>query len=390
MAFLFSRKWAFRTFLATAVAASVLGAGWWYYHTSRPEYRLRRGQEAIRQGDWDTVYAIADQLAVTGESDRALLLSGEALAHKGDFASALQTLNHIEDRGALRFQAAVLSARCLLEMRLLREAHGVYLWILEQDPENVDAYRGLGAIAYDLGQLAQAVEYLERVAELDPADGRPHRLIGLIAKDLGRFDEARSAYEEALRRQLPPPTRLSVRRELAEVLLNQHHYAEALAAVDDLPGPAEAGDAAMRAEALSGLGRKEEATVLLESASKAYPDDAALARLRGECFLADGQPRRAIECLERAVRIAPRDVVAPYQLGLAYAAADRPADAAEQRLRVEVLRGELKRLTDLSREAMDKPWDAEVRLKLAALYKQWDDPRLAAMWEEAAKACARR
>ena len=64
--------------------------------------------------------------------------------------------------------------------------------------------------------------------------------------------------------------------------------------------------------------------------------------------------------------------------------------AADQQRRVTAIRAELQKLTDLTREAMRKPWDADIRWRLAKLSKEMGNPQLAAMWEEAAKACEKR
>ena len=45
-------------------------------------------------------------------------------------------------------------------------------------------------------------------------------------------------------------------------------------------------------------------------------------------------------------------------------------------------------LTRLSKEAMDSPWDAEVRLRLAEVCEQMGRSDLAEMWRRAAQACS--
>jgi hypothetical protein len=132
--------------LAGLCVLLALAAGWWR-HASRPGYRLQRGREALQRHDYDAAGAIADCLEAAGEADRAQLLRGESLMRLRRFADALAALNRIRDTGELRLEAAVLSARCLLE---LRQALRAYAWVLSQDPDQVDAYRGLTAIAYDL------------------------------------------------------------------------------------------------------------------------------------------------------------------------------------------------------------------------------------------------
>src|SRR5437867_11611664 len=56
-----------------------LAAGGWRYRITRPDYRLARGEEAIRAGDAEAARGYADRLEAAGYPDHAPLLSGEAL-----------------------------------------------------------------------------------------------------------------------------------------------------------------------------------------------------------------------------------------------------------------------------------------------------------------------
>ena len=136
--------------------------------------------------------------------------------------------------------------------------------------------------------------------------------------------------------------------------------------------------------------RLDEAKALLEPALAEFPKDATLQRLRGQLHLKAGQPNQAVERLERAVDMAPRDEISRYHLGLAYNAVGRTAEATDQHQRVKAIQAELQKLTDLSSEATRNPWDADIRWRLAKLSKEMGNPQLAAMWEEAAKACEKR
>jgi tetratricopeptide (TPR) repeat protein len=386
MPLLSARRWKLGLAAGLSVVL-ILASGTWWRHTSRPGYRLQRGREALQQDDYDAAGAIADALEASGEADRARLLRGESLLRQRRFADALAALNRIRDAGELRLEAAVLSARCLLELRELRQARQAYAWVLSRDPDQIDAHRGLAAIAYDLGQLDEAVAHLERVAQLDPTDGRPHWLIGQIFKDLSQFPRAEAAYREALARQLPPASRADARRGLVEALLRQTRFEESLEAGGELADDAPPADRALRADALRGLQRNDEARSLLDGALKDYPDHADLLRQRGELYLAEGKPQEAVKLLERAVGRAEQDERARYQLALAYTALGRTAEAAEQQRRTDLIRANLKQLTDLSREAMKKPWDADIRVRLAELCEALDRPQLAALWRQAAATC---
>jgi len=375
----------------TLLVLGVIAAAGWQYRISRPAYRLSRGHEAVRARDWDAVAEYARRLESAGRADEAHLLRGEALQAQKRPDLALRELNQIQSDGPLRVQTAAISGRCLLDLGELREAHLSLSFVIAEQPDHVDAYRGLAAIDYDLGRLGQAVDHLERVAELDAADARPHRLIGLIYKDMAQHALAVTAYHEALRRGLPESMEREVRLELAEVLVQQGQFAEGLKVLDE-GGPideAEPTRAVARAECLRGLGRRVEAADVLDIAlGKAQT--ASLYRLRGQIHMDDGHTAEAISQFDRAVEKSPSDHQARFLLAQAYAVVGRKDDAKREFAHVEEIRKDLDRITSLSRQAMDKPWDPGVRLELAEVCDRLGKSRLADMWRKAAAACASR
>src|SRR5207253_10728216 len=99
-------------------------------------------------------------------------------------------------------------------------------------PDNVDARRALAAIHYDRGAMSNALAQLAKWVELDGGDGQPHRFMGVIYKDMGANAPAADHYRAALRLRLAPKVRREVVPELAEVLVKQNEYAEALRHLD--------------------------------------------------------------------------------------------------------------------------------------------------------------
>ena len=380
-------RWRRRFTLVLFTLAAVAAVGWWY-RVSRPEYRLARGRDAIRVGDEQSVRRYADRLEASGHADHAHLLRGEALHASGHPAEALVEFNRIESGGALRMRAAAMSGRCLIDLGELREAHRVFTFVIGESPDDIDAHRGLAVIAYDLGRLEEALDHLRRVAELDPTDSRPHRLIGLIHKDMSQDDPAEVAYREALRRSPPAPVARQIRLELADLSVHARKFAEGLEALGDL-GPGATGEdpnaAVVRAECLRGLGRSREAAEQLDGAATAE-SGAAHHRLRGQLYQDRMRPAEALASFERAVERDPYDYQSHYLLGQAYTEAGRPADAAKESARVETLKKDLDRITELTREAAARPWDADVRLRLARVCEDLGKPKLAAMWRRAAQA----
>jgi hypothetical protein len=76
-----------------------------------------------------------------------------------------------------------------------------------------------------------------------------------------------------------------------------------------------------------------------------------------------------------------------HQLSLAYDRVQRPQDAERCRARVKQIQADLTALTDLNREADQRPWDGDVRLRLAEVCDRIGRTDLAAMWRTSAALC---
>lgn len=377
------RRWAL---LLLGVAA--LGGFWWWARPT-PAERLREGRAALHAGETARVETLCKELQDDGLLDHAHLLRGESRLQAHRYMAALEEFNRVEEPGGLRVEAAALAGRCLLALDNRAEAARAFSWVLSQDTENADAHRGLGALAYDQGEMMRAIHHLTEAARIDATDGRPHRLIGLIRKDMGQRDDAVAAYREALQRDLPTTDRRAVKLELAEVQLKRKDHESALQALDGLDAydSMRADAQALRAEALLGLAKTDLAVSFLDMGIRKFPKDGRLLRLRGQAYVTAGDAKEAAPLLERAIAADPHDHQAHHQLALAYAALDRPADAEKERQRVREIHDDLTRMTELQKQAMERPRDAAVRRQLAALCRKLDKPELAASWEKAAAAC---
>lgn len=382
------RRWRLALALALLVLAAAVVGGW-HYRASRPAYVFQRGREALERHDWDQVEASAARLDSAGETGRAAYLRASALAARGHFVEALQALSNSSDDGKLPADASALAGRCLVELKELRLAYQQFSRALEQDPDQVDAHRGLAAVAWDLGQLTAALGHLENVLRLAPSDGRAYRLMGQIYKDLDQPGEAEAAYRNALEHELPDAVRPTVIEELAETLAKQERYKEALELLDKSPAEAPGLTArALRIKCLLQLNRTPEAEKALEQALESWPDAAPLWLLRGQIALAKGGTADAVRALERAVELAPGEDQGHYWLARAYTRAGRTAEADARMRRFKEIQAVRAKLDALQKEAMKKPWDASVRLQLYELCLKIDKPKHAAMWYQAARACS--
>src|SRR5262249_40659154 len=99
----------------TALGLGAVGTVWWH-QTTRPEYLLVRGQEAILRGNLKDARALAARLEAGGHLDHAHLLRGHVLLRLGGVGrdsehlsaedqlycqQALQEFNQIKEKGAL-------------------------------------------------------------------------------------------------------------------------------------------------------------------------------------------------------------------------------------------------------------------------------------------------
>ena len=267
--------------LSVLAAASVCGVVLWQWsRTSTPEYRLRQGREAVHRGDFTRAERFALRLEASGEMNQAHLLRGEMALTRGDLPDAIDHYNRLRGTSGLRCEASALYGQWFL-LRLQRpmEAERFLRAVIAEQPEHIDAHRGLATIYYDQGAWALAVRHLDAWGRHDTRDGRPHRLMGLIYRDLDQPPLAVPCYREALGRELKDVVVREVRLELAECLARQSKYAEALEAVEAMPSADRQGSPRLQAiegECLWGLGRSAEAQQCVDAALRDQPTDVEL------------------------------------------------------------------------------------------------------------------
>jgi tetratricopeptide (TPR) repeat protein len=376
--------------LAVLLALAGAGAAWWH-RTSQPDYRLRRGQEALRRGDTERAEHLALRLEADGYPDHAHLLRGEAHLRQRRINQAIQEYNLISrDNEEILVEASAVYGLGLLSLKSLREAETLLRYVVLQRPDHVDAHRGLARIYHDLGARQRALGHLQRWAELDPNDGQPYRYLGLVYVAEEANLRAVQSYKEALARPLSPRLRQEVSVELAEVLSKQTEYREALELLNSCQVEEEDLQTKvleLRAECLYKLGPLEDARRLADATLADHPSSVPLLRVRARIALEEGEAAAAAKLLERALQVDASDYTCRHLLAQAYESLKRPAEAAEQRQRVEQIQDGLKELAELSQQAANKPWHGALRRRLAAVCEKLNRPDLAAMWLQAAAAC---
>jgi tetratricopeptide (TPR) repeat protein len=350
------------------VVALVGGAVAYHLYTARPGYLLTRGRAALGGGNLSKSWGYAEALEQHGYVHHARLLRGEACVAAGDLRRALRELGRIGDDGSLAAEGAVVAGECLVRLGEQRVAADVLAAVVRRLPDCREAHRWLAAIYIDLNSPTEAIHHLQEWGRLDPHNGRPYRWIGFFHKDYTQLDAAIAAYREALNRSLTPDDQSAIRRELAEALLEaQADYQGVVDVLDQYPeSPRESAPIrTLRAEALWGMGRRDEAVALADSVLRTDPDYPRALRLRGQMCLATDEPRRARTFFEKAVARDPYDLGSRQNLLELCDRLNDSAAVAEQRRLLEEARDYRKRMTQLYLTARDRPWDAQVRYQIA-------------------------
>jgi tetratricopeptide (TPR) repeat protein len=365
--------------LLLSVVALAGGAVAYQRYTTRPAYLLARGRAALGRGDLTEAWREAEALEQHGHVSHCRLLRGEAwlavgrtaaAAKDADVRRALRELARVNDDGPLAAEAAVPAGECLVRLGEQRVAADVLAAVVRQQPDCREAHRWLAAVYIDLNSPKEAIHHLREWARLDPDEGRPYRWIGMFCKDYSQFDAAITAYREALNRSLAPDDQNAVRRELAELLLEaQADFQGALDLLDRCPEPLRESVEVrtLRAEALWGLGRRDEAVAVADGVLRTAPDHLRAVRLRGQMYLATDEPGRARPLFEKAVALDPYDLGSRQQLIALCDRLNDPAAVAEQRRLLDEARDFRQRLSKLYLAARDRPWDSQVRYQIATM-----------------------
>jgi tetratricopeptide (TPR) repeat protein len=376
-----------------ALVAVLLGMGsLWAYHTTRPEYRLRQGQQALLAGKIPEAERLAERLEAAGYSDHAHLLRGQIYLRQHRLNEAVEEYNGIShEHEDILAEASLIYGLGFLSLGHSARAEKLLRYVVRVRPNEVDAHRGLVAVYYDRGAMEQVLRHLKKWSDLDDKSGEPHRLMGQIFQDLDSQEFAIEQYRAALDRDLPPQTHDETVVELAKVLIRHTEFAEALAALDGCSSEAsetEPAVAALRAECLYNLNRSSEAIRYLDPVLVGGTPSLRALRVRARIHADAGECQAAADLLERALRVDVHDTSCRYQLTLVLERLGRHAEAALQRRQMERDQRLLQQLSDLNREAIDKPSDVGIRRRLAEICTQLDKPELAQMWLRAAAACS--
>jgi tetratricopeptide (TPR) repeat protein len=212
------------------------------------------------------------------------------------------------------------AAEELLEAKNLSAAHAKYTEILRHFPKLAPAHFGLAATLRLQGNLAGALEAIEKSPTTGSIDPHVHVLYGQILTDLRRFPEALEAlkaYTEKEKTRWPVPNSQICEWELylqtddaayaiATAHLGLRQYPEALAALADQLDNGEIDGALLAARAQVGMQRFELAEVALNYCIESCRDPVLpqlieALKCRLHLFIQTGQFSKALADVEEAI-----------------------------------------------------------------------------------------
>lgn len=176
------------------------------------------------------------------------------------------TLDHWIDWQPTAVRPRLLRAQLFRMAQVQDREEKEYRDLLALDPDNLDARTRMGYIFLEAKDVGGAAEMFRGCIESRPDD--PSLWIPLAACERrnGRSDEAQSLLRRALAEKLDEPRRAYALVELAQIVMEEKDYDEALALLDKAIklSPSDRSAHYARGLALSRLGRKQEAEKALE------------------------------------------------------------------------------------------------------------------------------
>lgn len=352
----------------------------------QPSFSFDSLAVAADRGDFSTVAPAVRHLRnTTGGSAQADVLEAILLLRGGRVEKALSLLAGVDQEGPLRHVVMRYAGESLHKLQRLGEAARVLEVLVREQPDNVEAHRWLGATWYDLGAYNAAIVELEAVVRLAPDDYRPHHLLGIMYADFEQHAESIREFTAALNGAADPALRDSMLLELAKAHAALHEYQQATACLDQA---AESGTAArLRAVCLLADGQTEKADEQIRRARQLGEVSPELAVLESELLEQQGDVGKAEAVLQQAIQQWPAWAGLYYRLGNVQKQLGQDQQAETTLQTWQKYRDLATELTQLNLKAIEDPFNAEVRDRLAVICTELQKPELAEMWKTAAEAC---
>jgi tetratricopeptide (TPR) repeat protein len=260
-------------------------------------------QRDVRKAYWE----LQETARLDPDNIDARLALGQFLLLGGDdeYTQAIEQADAILERQPERWEAFLIRARALENLKRLDEAQKDYEKGLELAPENSDVLRTLAGFLTRKGDLAAAEPLFRQLVEQDPSAQSYFQLGAFLTQDRARDAEAEEAYRKGLE-VAKDEEKSDAYQRLASFFYQRERY--------------------------------DEAEKILQEGVEATDDDLDLIYALARFYHSRGARDRADQMIEEAARSKP-DEVGPYLILSAYRGrnADLPGalEAAEKALEVD-------------------------------------------------------
>lgn len=187
-----------------------------------------------------------------------------------------------------------------------------YRAILKIDPANVEAHANLGVVAMVQGDWAGAAAELQKALKLQPSHWKVQALLGLCDLHLGRLSEATKLLSSSFPRLEDPKLRLEAGLQVVEVWYQSGELEKASTVLSQLqqlyPANAAVLYAAFRVHS-------DLAFQAIDSLALAAPDSVQLHRALAEHMVNEGNAPEAIAEYRKALESSPGLAGVHYELG---------------------------------------------------------------------------
>jgi predicted Zn-dependent protease len=356
-------------------AAAALGVAWYLRgHYWLPKQYLEAAERALDQRDFDEARRqLALSLEARPDDPRLHFLMARAArrARKLDEAeSHLARCEHLQgdkpdpEVGDTKLEWALVAVQ---RGKLLKTEPFLRRCLRQQHPDLVLILETLSWELMRRNRLQDAAALLELWVEKQPDDYEALVRHGWVAEHVFDVPRAIADYRKALTLQ---PDRDSVRLRVAELLLNQNQAPGALADVEELrrrdPGNPDVILCAARCLRL--LGRMPEAQHVLDQFLAANPRHAGALALRAQLALEAGRTQEAERLLRQAAALEPLNRQVNYALMQCLKQLGKTAEIKAVEARVAEADAELKRMDQLVREVMQRPYDPSLRYEVGMIF----------------------
>jgi putative PEP-CTERM system TPR-repeat lipoprotein len=309
------------------------------------EARYQKGQLRAANGDLEPALAIYDEIVTSNPTSyKARVARATIYIRQGENDKALDDLQFVHEKLPYDLNTTFLYARVLSGLGRTDEAKALMLDLAEKINRvreeilvtRPELLRTAALLAYNQGDLEQAIVYGKRYLELRPQDLEMAKLLAAIQLRVGD-DDAAMELLYSINRQRPDDVR--VLSLLGEAHLNKSQYGEASRVLEEAAAlaPDSAAIGAQLSMGKFGLGLDEEGErELLRSFELETADSVSAGFILAQLQLRKGETADALVTVNKLVNAQPRNPILYNLLGAVqlklgdFAAARKAFEAASR------------------------------------------------------------